>query len=114
MLERISGYDCVPFYPSEDGGIRERDHISDWSVLPEAARCATSISRSRGRIWRAAGKALSPDFLTVSEPKIDISVPDKIIMPFFIVSLLPPTLRQFRHSPHPNRLLLGQRGADNS
>jgi type VI secretion system secreted protein VgrG len=33
--ERISGYDRVPFYPPEDGGIRERDHISDWSVLQE-------------------------------------------------------------------------------
>jgi type VI secretion system secreted protein VgrG len=33
--ERISGYDRVPFYPPEDGGIRERDHISNWSVLQE-------------------------------------------------------------------------------
>jgi type VI secretion system secreted protein VgrG len=33
--EHISGYDRVPFYPPEDGGIRERDHISEWSVLQE-------------------------------------------------------------------------------
>ena len=33
--ERISGYDRVPFYPPGDAGIRERDHISGWSVLQE-------------------------------------------------------------------------------
>lgn len=30
VAERIAGYDRVPFYPPEDAGIRERDHVSEW------------------------------------------------------------------------------------
>lgn len=30
VAEHISNYDRVPFYPPEDAGIRERDHVSQW------------------------------------------------------------------------------------
>lgn len=35
LAERIKGYDRVPFYPPEDGGIRERDHVSEWLARQE-------------------------------------------------------------------------------
>ena len=33
--QTIAGYDKVPYYPPEQGGLRERDHIDNWSVFQE-------------------------------------------------------------------------------
>jgi type VI secretion system secreted protein VgrG len=33
--EPVAGYEEVPYFPPEEGGQRERDHISEWSVRQE-------------------------------------------------------------------------------
>ena len=42
--KRVSGYDRVPFYPPENGGLRERDHISQW-VIRQQVRSGTCVLR---------------------------------------------------------------------
>ena len=42
--DRVSGYEQVPYFPPDQAGIRERDHISQWSVYQDVQAGAYTLT----------------------------------------------------------------------